>query len=100
MEVVYESRWYWVEVWELKESEEPDFSKVPEARRSAVLERWREKQMKKPPKHWRVWGPQIAMFLNSPVYRDELMRVIGPVGEVAALDDLAGTEGDGDDDIE
>lgn len=96
MDEVFETRWYWVDVWDVEPSEEPDFSRVPEARRDEVVARWRERQMKRRPKRCRMWGPQIPMYRSSPAYRTMPFVVIGPVADVPEPEHEGGGAGHGD----
>ena len=57
----YENRWYDVTFEQREEKEEPDWSKIPEARRTQVQERWANNlQWERRSERW--YGPQIAVL--------------------------------------
>lgn len=55
-----EERWYLCELT-LLEVEEPDWSKIPEARREMVRAQWIARQAIAP-QRVKLWGPQIHIF--------------------------------------
>lgn len=68
---MFEQRWYLCKLTDRSELVEPDWSRVPEARRESVRSAWLDKQLPKAePVH--LWGPQIAFFASLPYYRVEV----------------------------
>jgi hypothetical protein len=58
-----DARWYRCTVTDSRvDAEEPDWSKVPEAKRDAVRDKWRAAHLKEETTTWWLWGPQIAFL--------------------------------------
>lgn len=69
----YGARWYWCDVLDASEvAEEPDWSRVPEAKRAIVRQRWLEKAA--PVQRTQLWGPQISFFQSLPYYTVTVIR--------------------------
>jgi hypothetical protein len=71
-DIVTDSAWYWCDIVDrflLEELAEPDWGKVPEAKREQVRTRWeasREEKLK--PTRTKLWGPQIEWYSRQPQY--------------------------------
>lgn len=70
----YAAGWYWCDVVDRYEREEPDWSKVPEFKREAVRQRWLAGAEE--PMRCQMWGPQIGWYQRQPNYT---VSVVGPV---------------------
>jgi len=57
--------WFWCDIVDTEDRVEPDWSKVPEDRRALIRQRW-EANTTPAPKRWKLWGPQIHMYLKMP----------------------------------
>lgn len=63
---MYEARWYLCDLADgFERPEEPDWSRVPEAKREMVRERWNASQVA-PVVRTYLWGPQIEWFARQP----------------------------------
>lgn len=64
MDHPFAARWYDARITETIPSDtpEPDWSKVPEAKRAMVRERWHAAQYTESVTVTKLWGPQIAFF--------------------------------------
>lgn len=71
--------WYWCDIVDrflLEELAEPDWSRVPEAKRDRVranLEAAKAEKLK--PTRTKLWGPQIGWYQRQPQYD---VTVVGP----------------------
>ena len=66
---LYEARWYPCYITDEQDRpEEPDWDKVPEERREMVRQRWAEQAAPKP-RFFKLWGPQIPFYRNTPGLR-------------------------------
>lgn len=72
MSVVFQPRWYLCDIvdrFELESLQEPDWSRVPEAKRERVrasYEKARDEKLK--PSRWLMWGPQIPWYGSQAQY--------------------------------
>lgn len=72
----FEARWYWCDLTDAYELEEPDWSKVPADKNEQVRERWMVgAKAKLRPQRVQLWGPQIPFYLRQPKLD---VLVIGP----------------------
>lgn len=60
----FEEKWYWCAVQDA--GEEPDWALIPEERRELVRSQWKMSQRKLKSKRWKLWGPQITMYSQTP----------------------------------
>lgn len=66
--MIFEDLWYLCKVEDSFIEDEPDFSKVPEAKREMVRRNWLAKQ-EAVVETVNLWGPQIAFFKRQPYYK-------------------------------
>lgn len=68
-----EARWYDVELvdgFEADEIAEPEWNKIPEAKRATVHQRWEAARAEKLTPHWvKMWGPQIPWYARQPKFQ-------------------------------
>lgn len=77
-EKAWEERWYWCLITDDDERpREPDWSKVPEAKREVVRVRWFSKAAP-PIRRFKLWGPRIPMYSRMPGLT---VQVEGPAEE-------------------
>lgn len=74
----FEARWYRCRVtstWADEAKPEPDWSRVPEAKRDVVRAKWEASRMQTEDGEWLLWGPQIAWYNRRPNYRVTVLDV-------------------------
>lgn len=75
-----DERWYLCRVEDSSVDDEPDFSKIPEAKREMVRKNWLAKQ--KPVfETVNLWGPQISFFQEQPYYKITVLELDTPYAE-------------------
>jgi hypothetical protein len=70
--------WYWCQLEDASEAAgipEPDWSRIPEAKREMVREKWLLANAPKPlTERVQLWGPQIPFFAAQPYYKVTILE--------------------------
>lgn len=64
---MYDDRWYPCLIEDRSGLEEPDWSRIPPAKREQVRQQFFART-KVPAEPWLLWGPQIPFFQRYPLY--------------------------------
>jgi hypothetical protein len=72
--------WYECEVEDgFSDEVEPDWSRVPEAKRDTVRDKWRAAHVKTETGRWLLWGPQLPWYQRQKPYRITILRAVEAV---------------------